>query len=601
MFNKKSRRQRLVLYTSLAGILLFSLLSIVFWPSGSNEIYIPGEAIDGLTNELQRTVPQEPLEIQFHDVSETAGLIFQHFSGERSSQLPEDMGSGAAWADYDNDGWEDLFVANLAGPLTLGSEDINQSPAHSALFHNNGDGTFSEVSEVAGVNLHTMANAAAWGDYDNDTWPDLLVTNYGENYMFHNNGNGTFTDVSDKVGLGGENGFWTGAAWGDFDRDGYLDVYVCGYVKYVKPQGDESRSQYNVEVPVSINPSSFTAERNLLYRNNGDGTFTEIGEAAHVDGDDGKSLSAVWCDFDDDGWPDLYVANDVSDNVLFRNIEGMAFEEISRSAFVADYRGAMGIGVGDWDNDQDMDMFITHWMAQENALYSNLLSQTGNSTNSTSDRMRFMDEADRFGLGQIALDFIGFGTLFLDVDNDGKTDLFIANGSTFQQETNPKLLIPMKDQLFWNKGADEGFFDISSVSGDYFKQEFGGRGAASADYDNDGDIDLFIVNNGGPGILLNNDKGNLNNWSKIYLIGTTSNKQAIGAKIRLVAGDLTQIRQVGAQGSYCSQNSLKEIFGLANRSQIDTLQITWPSGLQQSFYDLPVNEMIKITEGEPGA
>jgi hypothetical protein len=598
MFNKLSKRQRSVRFTSLAGILLFVVLAIIFWPGESNEQYIPGEDIEGLTSELERSVPEGYPKVQFIDVAELAGVDFKHFHGQRSSQLPEDMGSGAAWADYDNDGWEDLFVANEIGPLTMGPNEIENSPAHSALYHNNGDGTFSEVSELAGVNLRTMAMAGAWGDYDNDSWPDLLVTNYGENNLFHNNGDGTFSDVSSEAGINGMSSFWAGASWGDFDRDGYLDLYICGYVKYVEPQSSKSTAQYNVEVPVSINPSSFAAERNLLYKNNGDGTFSEISQAAKVTGGIGKSLSVVWCDFDEDGWPDLYVANDVSDNVMFRNIEGRAFEEISRSAFVADYRGAMGIGIGDWDNDEDMDIFVTHWLAQENALYSNLLNQIKSAPTKPVNMIRFMDEADRYGLGQIALDFISFGTLFLDYDGDGKLDIFLANGSTFQQDENPQLLIPMKDQLFWNKGEKEGFFDVSVVSGDYFDQEFGGRGVASADYDNDGDIDLFIVNNVGPGILLKNEGGNTNNWAKIYLLGDKSNRMAIGAKIRLVAGDLIQVRQVGAQGSYCSQNSLKEIFGLGNETQIDTLQIIWPRGLQESFYNLPVNELIQITEGQ---
>jgi hypothetical protein len=598
MFNNLSKRQRSVRYTSLGGILLFIILTIIFWPSGTEEKYIPGEDIEGLTSDLARSVPEGYPKVQFKNVSETSGIDFQHFYGERTSQLPEDMGSGAAWADYDNDGWEDLFVANEIGPLTMGSDEKENSPAHSSLYHNNGDGTFTEVSELAGINLHTLAMAAAWGDYDNDGWPDLLVTNYGENNLFHNNGDGTFSDVSTKAGINGLNSFWAGASWADFDRDGFLDMYICGYVKYVEPESSKSTSQYNTEVPVSINPSSFPAERNLLYKNNGDGTFNEISQAAKVTGGNGKSLSAVWCDFDEDGWPDLYVANDVSDNVLFRNIEGRAFEEISRSAFVADYRGAMGLGIGDWDNDEDMDIFVTHWMAQENALYSNLLNQTKNSPSNPINSIRFMDEADRYGLGQIALDFISFGTLFLDYDGDGKLDIFIANGSTFQQNENPKLLIPMKDRLFWNKGDKDGFFDVSEVSGEYFSQKFGGRGLASADYDNDGDVDLFVVNNVGPGILLKNEGGNANNWAKIHLIGDNSNKMAIGAKIRLVAGDLVQIRQVGAQGSYCSQNSLKEIFGLGEESQIDTLQVIWPRGLQQSFFNLNANEMIQITEGK---
>jgi enediyne biosynthesis protein E4 len=598
MLKKLTRRQRSVVFTSLAGVLFLIVLLIIFWPTASNRSYIPGEDIEGLTSDLDRSVPEGYPNVQFQDVTMKSGINFQHFYGERTSQLPEDMGSGVAWADYDNDGWEDLFIANEIGPLTMDAEEMNDSPAHSALYHNNGDGTFTEVSEAAGVDLRTMAIAVAWGDYNNDTWPDLLVTNYGENYLFHNNGDGTFSDVSKSAGVNGIDGFWAGASWGDFDLDGNLDLYICGYVKYVELDSSISVTQYNVEVPVSINPSSFSAERNLLYKNNGDGTFTEIGKAAKVDGGNGKSLSAVWCDFDDDGWPDLYVANDVSDNVLYRNIEGRAFEEISRSAFVADYRGAMGIGVGDWDNDQDMDMFITHWMAQENALYSNLLRQAKGSPSKSVSKIRFMDEADRYGLGQIALDFIGFGTLFLDYNGDGKLDIFIANGSTFQQDKNPKLLIPMKDQLFWNKGDKEGFFDVSAVSGAYFAQKYGGRGTASADFDNDGDIDLFVVNNVGPGLLLKNEGGNTNNWAKIHLVGVESNKMAIGAKIRLVADDLVQVRQVGAQGSYCSQNSLKEIFGLGDYSQIDTLQIVWPGGLQQSFTNLPVNKLIRIVEGE---
>ncbi len=599
MLNKLSRRQRSVLFTSIAGTLLFVILSIVFWPSRSKQNYIPGEDIEGLTSDLRRAIPENHPNVQFRDATRETGIMFQHFHGERTSQLPEDMGSGAAWADYNNDGWEDLFVANEAGPLSMERNELDLSPAHSSLYHNNGDGTFTEISEKAGVNLRGTAIAVAWGDYDNDTWPDLIVTNYGENKLFRNNGNGTFDDVSSKTGIGGIDGFWAGASWGDFDRDGDLDLYICGYVRYEKPETSEATTQYNVEVPVSINPSSFPPERNLLYRNNGNGTFSEIGRAANVDDRNGKSLSAVWCDFDHDGWPDLYVANDVSDNVMFRNIEGRAFEEISRSAFVADYRGAMGIGIGDWDNDQDMDMFITHWMAQENALYSNLLAQMKWSPQKPVNKIRFMDESDRFGLGQIALDFIGFGTVFLDYDNDGMSDIFIANGSTFQQNENPKLLVPMKDQLFWNKGNREGFYDVSIVSGEYFNKEFGGRGVASADYDNDGDVDLFIVNNVGPGILLKNEGGNENNWAKIHLIGTKSNSMAIGAAIRLVAGDLVQIRQIGAQGSYCSQNSFKEIFGLGNRSQVDTLQIAWPSGLQQSYFNLQVNELIQIIEENP--
>lgn len=602
MFKKLSRRKRYVAIASVLGLFFLSLLIVVFWILSSSEApYQPGEDIEGLTSELARSLPKDYPKVSFTDVSKEAGIDFRHFYGKRSTQLPEDMGSGVAWGDYDNDGWLDLFVANEVGPLNLSGEEIDQSPAHCALYHNNGDGTFSELSAAAGVDLRAWAMGAAWGDYDNDGYLDLFVSCYGKNHLYRNEGNGTFSDLSIKTGLGNYEGFWTGASWGDFNRDGFLDLYVCGYVQYAQQEYQNTSLQYNAEVPASINPSSFTAARNLLFRNNKDGTFSEMAKKAGIEDEKGRSLSASWCDFDEDGWPDIYVANDVSDNVLFRNLGNETFEEISHSALVADYRGAMGVAVGDWDGDTDMDMFITHWIAQENALFSSLRAQTLSLNTSNPGSIRFMDEADRYGLGQIALDFIGFGTFFFDYDNDGKLDLFVANGSTFQQKENPALLIPMKDQLFWNRGSQEGFYDVSAVGGEYFSREYGGRGAAYADYDNDGDLDVFVVNNFGPGILLRNEGGNKNPWLKVRLHGVQSNRPAIGAKMRMVAGGSVQVRQLGAQSSYCSQNSLIAHFGLGKTvSRIDTLEITWPLGMKQLFQDLPINQTVIITEGEKG-
>jgi len=592
------RRKRNVAVAVILTLLIFALLAISLWIlSPAESPYIPGESSEGLTTDLLRTIPQDYPRVTFTDATAESGINFQHFSRSRSVQLPEDMGSGACWGDYDNDGWLDLFVANEAGPLTLTEEEVQRSPAHSALYHNNQDGTFTDVSSKAGLALRSWAMSAAWADYDRDGSLDLFVSNYGRNYLFQNQGNGTFSDRSDAAGVGDQEGFWTGASWGDFNRDGFLDLYVCGYVQYSPQEAQAHSVQYNVEVPASINPSSFKPERNLLFRNDGNGTFSEIGKEAGVEDEKGRSLSAAWCDFDDDGWPDLYVANDVSDNVLYRNLGNESFKEISHQALVADYRGAMGIAVGDWDGDMDHDIFITHWIAQENALYSNLRSQLISLKQSTND-IRFMDEADRYGLGQIALDYIGFGTSFFDYDNDGKLDLLVVNGSTFQQDENPLLLVPMQDQLFWNRGAKDGFYDVSMVSGQVFKESQVGRGAAFGDYDNDGDLDVFVVNNGGPGILLKNGGQNDNRWLKVELTGVESNDQAIGAKIRMVAGDLRQIRQVGAQCSYCSQNSLIQHFGLGPSAKIDTLEVIWPSGQRQEFQDLIPNQLIGITEGE---
>ncbi len=612
MFSKFSKRQRAVAVTILVStIFLAAILLVLALQMRSQRPYQPGEAIEGLTNELARSLPANYPRVTFVDASREAKIQFQHFSGRRSTQLPEDMGSGAAWGDYDRDGWLDLYVVNQAGPLTLTPAEVQKSPAHGALYHNNSDSTFSEMSAVAGVDFRGWGMAAAWGDYDNDGWPDLFVSAYGKNVLYRNRGDGTFVDVTLRALPESPDGFWAGAAWGDYNRDGYLDLYVCGYVRYEKLDATRMTRQYDVDVPASINPSSFEPERNLLYRNNGDGTFAEVGAAAGVDNPRGRSLSAVWCDFDEDGWPDLYVANDVSDNALFRNLGNGAFKDISHAAWVADYRGAMGIAVGDWDRDRDMDMFITHWIAQENALFDNQRSQFA-TARSGNPGLKFMDEADRFGLGQIALDYIGWGTSFFDYNNDGQPDLFIANGSTFQDRDQPELLIPMNDLLFWNQGA-AGFYDVSAVSGDYFRQKYVGRGAAFGDYDNDGDVDIFVVNNGGPGILLKNEGGNQNNWLKVYLQGRQSNRSAIGARLRLVSGKTVQLAQLGVQSSYCSQNSLIQHFGLGSATRVDSLIIIWPApgnprdatsgkplpGVRQVLTNLPANQLITVVEGSP--
>lgn len=578
-------------------IFVAAAIAIVFVTTRSEPTYRPGEAVEGLTADLDRSVPGDYPRITFTDVTDRSGITFRHFSGHRTTQLPEDMGSGAAWADYDNDGWLDLFVVNQAGPLTLSADEVRSSSARSALYRNNGDGTFTDVSASAGIDYRSHGMGAAWGDYDNDGWPDLVVSSYGENELFRNNGDGTFERRSEQSGIGAYQGFWTGVSWGDFDRDGLLDLYVAGYVKYSDLGKMPPSLQYDVEAPPSLNPSAFAPERNLLYRNNGDGTFTEMAYQAGVANPRGRSLAAAWVDLDDDGWPDLYVANDVSDNALFRNLGNGLFEEVSLAARVADYRGAMGIAVGDWDGDADVDLFITHWIAQENALYNNMRTQRLELDLPRARTLQFMDEADRYGLGQIALDYVGWGTSFFDYDNDGSLDLFVVNGSTLQEDDDPRLLVGMRDQLFWNRNAEEGFYDVSAVSGQYFATESVGRGAAFGDYDNDGDTDVFVVNNGGRAVLLRNDGGNTNRWLKIRLEGRQSNRSAIGAKLRLVAGPTVQIREVGSQSSYLSQNSLIAHFGLGSRAQADTLEIVWPSGLREILTNVAADQTLHLVEG----
>lgn len=592
------RKRRLTTAIIIGFIFIGTLIAWGFYKINSKENYVPGGEIEGVTSDLSRDLPEGYPKASFHDATLEAEIHFNHFSGQRTIQLPEDMGSGVAWGDYDNDGWQDVFIANFSGSIDLSTDELLKSKSHSSLYHNNQDGTFTEMSSKAGVNLKAWANACAWGDYNNDGLLDLFISTYGKNYLYQNKGDGSFKNVARQAGIDSFDNYWTGVNWGDYDLDGNLDIYVCGYVDYQPSASSTTTLQYNATVPTSINPSSFKPIENLLFHNNGDGTFTELAKKAGVQNENGRSLAAVWCDFDDDGLPDLYVANDVSDNAMYRNTGDGTFEDVSYASFVADYRGAMGIGTGDWDNDSDYDMFVTHWIAQENALYTNLAAQINTQDLATKNRLKFMDEADRYGLGQIALQYIGFGTFFFDYNNDEYLDIFIANGSTFQKHDNPKELVSMKDQILWNRGNKEGFYDVSLVSGRYFSEAYVGRGAAYADYDNDGDLDVLIVNNVGPAKLLRNDGGNDGNWIQLKLTKSLKNRNALGAKIRLVSGDVEQVKQVGSQGSYLSQNSLIQHFGLGNKMVADTVEITWPGGNSQVLVQLKANQSYTISEEE---
>lgn len=594
-----SRRKRRLWLTSglaLAFVVVTALVALL--ATRPNPEYRPGERVDGLTSELSRTLPPDFPRVTFVDVSREAGLTFRHFSGTRSLQIPEDMGSGVAWGDYNRDGWPDVFIANVVGRLTMTPAEVRQTPARCALYRNNGDGTFTDVSAEAGLDLHVWGMGAEWGDFDNDGWPDLVVATYGEVILFRNTGGGRFTDHSRIAGVGGRSGFWSGVAWGDYDRDGFLDLYVTGYVKYAYPEALMA-SKYDVEDPASTNPNTFPPERNLLFHNRGDGTFAEVAAAAGVLGERGKSLEAVWADLDEDGWPDLYVANDVTDNQLFRNLGNGTFEDISHAAAVADYRSAMGLAVGDWDGDQDMDLFVTHWIAQENALYSNLRDR-GSAKGKGVAALLFADQADRYGLGQIALGLVGWGTFFFDYDNDGRLDLFVTNGHTFNQRDVPQLLAPQRPLLFWNRNSEHGFYETSAVGGEYFAGRYVGRGAAFADYDQDGDLDILVVHHGGPVALLRNEGGNRNRWLRVALEGRRSNRTAVGARIRLVVRDRVHVREVGAQASYLSQNELTEHFGLGSATEVDSIVVVWPSGLRQVLTGVPSNQTVRVVEGESG-
>jgi Flp pilus assembly protein TadD len=529
------------------------------------------------------------------------------------------MGSGLAWGDYDGDDDPDLFLVNAAGPLTANNDEPSASTARAALYRNEGNGSFTDVTTDAGLDIAGLGMGAAWGDYDGDDDLDLAVTRYGTNLLWRNDGDGSFTEVSRETGIGGIEGFWAGASWADFDRDGDADLYICGYVGYDYEEGDlgQATLQFETVVPFTLNPSSYPPQRNLLYRNDG-GRFLEVADEAGVANGSGRSLSAAWADFDRDGWPDLYVANDISDNAMYHNRGDGRFDDISHAAWVADYRGAMGLAVGDWNNDGDLDIFVTHWLAQENSLLEN---QAGVIATRPGEPMHFVDNADLLGLGQIALDDIGWGAEFVDYDNDGRLDLFVVNGSTFQEVENPSRLIAMRDRLFWNGGADRGYFELGEAGdrgyfelgeagGEPFARAEVGRGAAFADYDQDGDLDAAILNNGGPARLLRNDGGNGKNWLRVVVRGPAdrsggapsppeTSSFALGAVVSLTADGATRVRQVGASPSYLSQSPPGETwFGLGEAGTVERLTIAWPDGETQEIEALPVNATVRVIEGE---
>jgi tetratricopeptide (TPR) repeat protein len=579
---------------SLPVLLIALFLAIRHWTS--DERYVPGQEREGITRSLDRSLQAPSTRLRFAEVSEQAGIRFEHFPFQRTSQLPEDMGSGGAWGDYDGDGLPDLFLVNFAAPLGVSDAEMAASSATDRLYRNRGDGTFEDVTQAAGVGAAHRGMGASFGDYDADGDEDLFVTSWGHNILWDNQGDGTFRDVTARVGLDAE-GFWSGASWADFDLDGDLDLYVCGYVQYVaEPPGSDATKLGNAENPFTINPSSYPPRANLFYVNRGDGSFDERAEFAGVQNEIGRSLSAAWADFDRDGLPDLYVANDVSDNGMYWNRGDGTFQDVSYESLVADYRSSMGIGVGDWDGNLELDLFLTHWVAQENALFSNLtaVSHAGGS----SGKFRFRDDADRVGLGQIALDLVGWGTAFVDFDNDGWLDLFVANGSTLQQIDDPSRMVPMHPHLYWNKGADEGFFEVGVEAG--FRTEVPGigRGAAFADYDADGDADLFIVRHGGRARLLRNDSPG-GNWVGFKVRATSGHPSGIGAQIVVRVGDRAYLREVGAGPSYLSQNFSDVLFGLGEAARVDRVEITWPGGVQEVWSDLEVDRLWQLEEGRP--
>jgi len=562
-------------------------------PTAANE----DGSIDGLTSVLEREVSEEMVQFRFEDNTKALGIDFIHFPDTRRSLLPEDMGSGVAWGDYDDDGDPDLFLVNFCSSIR--NEDATLQQAGRCRLYRNDDGeSFKDVTGSSGLGLRVFGLAAEWGDYDGDGDLDLYVTSYGPNVLMRNNGDGTFTDVTEAAGVG-DPSFSAGCSWADYDRDGHLDLYVCNYVAFIdEPErvGDTTR-QYGSEIPYTINPSAYPPVANRLYRNNGDGTFNDCAAAAGVENPTGRSLEAAWLDFDNDGWIDLYVANDVSSNGVFRNMGDGTFADIGASSLAADYRGAMGLAVGDHGNDGDMDVFVTHWLAQENAFFENMWSE-GWTNDDGERRLFFMDSAEYVGLGHVSLRMVGWATGFVDFDNDGYDDLWVVNGNTLESPTDPTQLKPQQTHLFWHD-PKKGFYEIGARACAALAQPMVGRGGAMADFDGDGRVDVAICRHGTGPLLLRNTTNNTNHWTRVELRQASGNTRALGARVELRAGGRTYTSQIGANASYLSQDEMTLHIGLGSATRIDQLLIHWPDGEKETHENLPVDRTLQFTRRGP--
>ncbi|HEX6505484.1 MAG TPA: CRTAC1 family protein [Terriglobales bacterium] len=542
--------------------------------------------------------PSDPIGVSFVNIAKESGLNVKTFFGgeHKNKYLLETTGCGIAFYDYDNDGWLDIFVVNgsrLEG-FPKGEEPISH------LFKNNRDGTFTDVTAKAGVGRSGWGQGVCVGDYDNDGFDDLFVTYYGNNVLYHNNGDGTFTDVSQKAGVAGKGTRWgTGCAFVDYDRDGHLDLFVANYIALdlkTAPVPESGPCLYK-GVMVACGPPGLQGDSNILYHNNGDGTFTEVSEAAGITQANGTyGLGVLTADFDNDGWPDIYVANDSTPSLLYQNKKNGKFVDIgmeSGCVLSADGKpqAGMGVSAADYDLDGNLDIVKTNFAGDTPSLYRN----RGNGS--------FEDMTFSAGLG-IHTQYLGWGVGFFDMDNDGWPDILICNGHVYPEVEQLKTEAGYPQRKLLYKNLRNGHFDdVSENGGSGISTPYASRGCAFGDFDNDGDLDVVVNTINDYPQLLRCDSQLQNNWIKVKTIGTKSNRSGIGARLRCVtrpqdeSKEHSQIDEVRSGGSYISQNDLRVHFGLGKAQKVDLLEIRWPSGQVDTLKDLKPNQVIVVKEG----
>jgi hypothetical protein len=531
----------------------------------------------------QRWAASSEPRVQFVNVAREAGITFRHENGASKEKLmPETFGSGVAWIDFDNDGLPDLFFSNGAD-LAHGKP----SPGN-VLYHNLGNGKFEDVTAKAGVSGNGMfATGATVGDYDNDGFLDLFVTGYNSRQLFHNNGDGTFTDVTAKAGVSG-GGWSSSAAWVDYDRDGYLDLFVARYLEYdikTAPYCGYKQEGYRMY----CDPQQFDGVPAQLFHNNHDGTFTDVSVKAGIANRAGKGLGVVVADIDLDGWPDIFVTNDGVRNFLYRNKGDGTFQDITYTAGTGfDMNGkamaGMGTEIADFDGDGIPDIFLTAFSREYNTLFRNL------------GKLQFEDVTLKAGL-QSGFLTLAFGAKLFDYDNDGLLDIFCTNGHVTDNVElyDPQLTYRQSDLLYQNIGGGR-FKDVSAESGPAFRIKHVGRGAAVADFDNDGDLDIVVADCGGPALLYRNDGGNRNHWLAIKARGRESNRFGLGSKVRVTAGGATQYREINPSGSYLSTSDMRLYVGLGKETVARRLEIEWPRGKKQVLENVPAGQVLTLDE-----
>ena len=533
--------------------------------------------------------PKNPLP-RFKDVAKEAGLTVSHISTPEKKYIVESMSGGAGLIDCDNDGKLDIITVNGSNieRYRAGGDPLV------TLYHQDADFNFTDITKSAGLTRKGWGMGVAVADYDNDGLPDIYVTGYGGNALYHNLGNCKFEDVTDKAGVAG-GGFSTGAAWADYDKDGRVDLFVSRYVHFDMNKlpdfgGDEKNCRFK-GILVQCGPWGMPGESDLLFHSRGDGTFEEVSKKAGVDDPSHYyGLGVVWGDYDNDGWPDLYVANDAGPNYLYRNKHDGTFEDVGMLSGVAlssegQEQGSMGVDWGDYRHEGRMAMFVTNFTEQPDTLYRNM------------GKEGFADVSWPAKLAKPTYPYVGWGTALFDMDNDGWLDIFVGNGHVYPQVDSvpggPAYRQPM--QLFRNN-RDGTFEDVSAILAAIPAESR--RGAAFGDLNNDGNIDIVIVNVGAPPTLLLNQGANNNHRVLFKLVGTKSNKMAIGARITVKAGNLTQFSEVRAGGSYISSNDPRLHFGLGAEDKMTEVEIRWPSGKVEVLHDVPADFIYTVVEGE---